>query len=259
MSDILALLLLLAANTSQDNHGAAYYGIQHPDWNCSQSLAALKDKPVKRISILWSTFGRDEACLRRFLDLPEKRMLLTHLINEVCIRNRDCPWYEFGAGYSLSRYEKAVSRAGPRFRRKLDAYIKPLAALMAEYQSERFTCLISPGLESNLSARAMQRFIKVLRPYFPGCKFVSHGNLVKGASYAEYHTLSARPPCILSNDDAKWPGSLASWRRIAPACKAFFAWHPGFNGWERNFVDADRRNRKGWPNKRTFSWLRGEI
>lgn len=257
----IGLILVLAATAKGDNLGAAYYGIQHPSWPCRRSLQILDRGPVnQRVSMFWGSFGPSETCLRRWLDKPGKKMLEIHLVNECCIRNGNCAHYEFGYGHTIKSYEAAVLKWGRGFDKRMRAWAKKPAQLVADFRGPDFTCLISPGLESNLSAAAMEKMIRKLKPQFPGCKFVSHAKHVKGAAFAEYHTRMAAPPCILSNDDGLYPpNDMSKWIETGRECRAMFLWRPEFNGWRGIGPQVDPRSRTNFRDKSAFDWLRANL
>lgn len=273
MDKVLMLLLALAGcgtapagvipeALAEPQIGAAYYGIQNKDWPCKASLAALKDLKRPAVSFVWSSFGREEACLRKFLDDMRPKLLQIQAINECCIRRGSCVSHELGHGYSVSSFERAISSGDPKLYKKIDLFLRPAALLVAAYRGSNMKCLITPGLESNLSAGAQQKLIKFMRPFFPQCEFVSYGVRVKGADYVETHTAQpATPPCVLANDDGKWPSSsLSSWKAAGRKCRAFFIWHPQFNGWRRQATQTpDPRKRSNWPTPPVFDWLRANL
>jgi hypothetical protein len=262
---LIALLLALATAQArgESNAGAAYYGIQHKDWPCAESLRALRAPGEQRMAILWDTFGTREGCLRRWLDQPGKKLLQIHLINECCVRSRDCQWYEFPHGHSVKSYEAAVREFSPAFARHLEQHIAPAAALVAAYAGPDFRCLISPGLETNLSAEAMGKLTRRLKPLFPGCRFVSHGRRIKDAKFTEQHVRRAQSaPCILSNDDGKdAPSDMGKWLETGRNCRAVMVWHKRFNGWApgQTTGDTDPRGRTNWPKQTDFDWLRRNL
>lgn len=244
-----------------DNLGAAYYGIQHPSWPCGRSLRVLKARKIPKVSILWNSFGNRNRCLNKILDAPGKKWLEIHVINEVCIRNGDCAEYEFGAGYSPREYEAAIISRDARFIERLRAYLQKPAAFVRNRPG--LTCLISPGLESNLSPGAAEIILNLVRPFFPRCKMVWNplNALWSKADFIEYHTRrGVRSPCILSNDDGHLPPAyMDDWIAAGANCAANFIWHPIFNGWCGAERCTHPRGRWCWPGPEHFYWLRAQF
>ena len=192
----------------QSKIGIAPYAIQSPRFNCDAFIASLSRMKAYSISWLWGTFGSESACLERVWQDSRLRAVQVHLMNEVCVRNRNCGNYEILHGLSASRISELAEREEGWFMNRIRDYSQGAALYLSQKRTQRpdIECLISPGLESNTSAAGMEKIISLLRPLFPGCKFVfnelnSNANLA-GAELIEGHNpfIGLPSPCVFNND-----------------------------------------------------------
>ena len=169
----------------ENNVGLAYYGIQHPAWPCAESLAAMAGQAAPKISFVWNAFGTETACLEAFLSDPRPKVLEVHLFDEVCFRKGTCQPYDFGGHLSRGQFAAAVRGGDGAFFAALKKYAAPVAAFLRG--REGLTCLISPGLESNLPAELGARVIEFVRPLFPQCEMVwNGGGRIAGTIYESH-------------------------------------------------------------------------
>lgn len=203
-------LLLSTAVLAQEEApkiGRAPYAITAPQFECSSFLASMKNVDEWHISILFNTFGTDYGCLKKVLKNPKLKTLQVHLINENCIKHGRCGDYEFGSFAKGKRhYNRLWKKKSQNMAKKLTRYVRPLQKLLNTQLPETVECLISPGLESQLSNPAAQELIAATRPLFPRCKMVWNplrkAKTLLNADYAENHGKRKRPvsPCIMNTD-----------------------------------------------------------
>jgi hypothetical protein len=184
---------------------------------------------------------------------------------EKAVAGKQCRPYELAGGLSESKYRNGVKNKGPILS-KIQDYVMPLANFLNEKLDSATTCLISPGLESNLSPQEARNIVDVIKPMFPKCQIVwnpEHGGPAKWADYHELHGYDARParPCILNldgNDVEFGTSKLDSYIEEGARCRSNYLWHHTFNLQVPNKW-TDPRNRVGFPTPQIFQKLRQEF
>ncbi len=192
------------------NIGISTFGIMSNSWDCDAFLKNMKGIPEWHIALMYSSFGNDKKnykCLERFADQPKARTFQFHLINEVCGRSGNCPWYEFHAPYSVGEYNKLWENKDRKLRQKFNEYVKPLKNFLEKTLPDRpwLECIISPGLESNLGEKAANNILDATREEFPYCKISWNGqNIVSwNADLIEKHGPNPNVPlgnCMVNLD-----------------------------------------------------------
>jgi len=254
------------ATIEQNKGGFGAYAAMHPKWPCALMMQGYNQAAVLRLSVLWNTFGNDFRCLDRFASDPRPKILQVHLINEVCQRNKRCGQYEILAGMTVDQYNAKLLKKNPDLLSKITAHVTPVAQYFENNPSVQ--CLLTAGLESNLSSRAYRILVDQLKPIFPArCKwgwnpvgqnaygarpikdfyFEAHGDSPKGVKAPCVVNLDgvdldlkARPAILpLKAHVSELPRFLASFA----SCDVAFFWIAEFNGIERGgFIDPRKRD-----------------
>jgi hypothetical protein len=286
---ILALTLLGAAGlNSTSAHaeisktpsiGLAHYGMLDPEWPCD--IARRSERHLHQIhqAVLWNTFGTNTSCLQRYLEDTRLATLEIHLINEVCQRNNRCGDYEFLSGISKEEYERLLLARDQKLLTKLHKYIKPLQEFLKTHLKSTTTCLISPGLESNLGDKAASILINEVRALFPQCQMVWNPYRLPGKVVpfknvlTELHRSDAKlkAPCVANldgedisfpNRNARLPESITSdklseYIKNTAHCKVSYLWIAEFNGLnpDGTFLEPRSRAASNFPSEQTFRLL----
>lgn len=244
--------------------GTAPYAIQHPRFDCETYLQSIKQMPGYNISWLWNTFGNERACLERLVNDPKLNAIELHLMNEVCVRNGNCGSYEILSGMSKSRVNELAEREEGWFRQRIVEYSNGAAAYIADIKGRRpdVSCYISPGLESNMTKKAMTNVTEWLRPMFPWCQFVFNpvhdtGERVEGSHIEDHNPYRVlNSPCIFNTDG--YSITFPEWGSLYPrnisheqipevlgkfkSCDIIFYWHHSYNCINpRQFIDPRAR------------------
>lgn len=155
------------------NVGRAPFGIAHKRFNCKSFLASIKDLDFLHIAWLYNTFGKNYSCLNKLFNDPRLITLQTNLINEPGHRNRRLEKHEFLYGISSpSQYDRLLKSKNPKLKAKFLKYVRPLQDLLVSRLQPHTECLINPGLESNVSARAGKVLVSWAKEAFPMCRII---------------------------------------------------------------------------------------
>lgn len=251
--------------------GPAPFAITKKDFNCQSFLSSVDSLEKFPLSFLYNTFGNDFDCVKTVMQDPRLVALQVHLINEPGHRNGRLGSYEFlRAVSSPSKYNQLLLKRDAALKRRFMNYVKPVQDLLAGFLSPNTECIITPGLESNISPQAGRTLISWGREAFPQCKinwnpinpkFASVKNTqTTGADFVEQHTATpvVQAPCIVNLDgtDIAFPTrpSLDSENDIGSArikrdyvekysyCKYVFLWVGEYNCVKKgSFIDPRRR------------------
>ena len=251
---ILALVIIfdMAEEAEADTLDLAPYAINHKNFKLSTIAADTKPYDLK-ISFLDYTFSKNRKKLNKLLKSGRVKYLQIHLVNTVCLRNRNCGKYET-FNDSLNATRKYLD---DKNKKKLKKFIKRSKAqgkwLKKQVVDRGITCRISPFLEHNFSKRQFLNGVELVKDSFPKeCKWVNNpveGNRVgrfDGFIHEDHHSdVTLKAPCIanLDGEDIKFPGEAALSKRIDVSkiddferrfsqCEAQFLWHRQSNGIE---------------------------
>lgn len=120
------------------------------------------------IAFLYSTFGTDNTCLRRFISQTRARgrrgYIHIHPTNETCRRlHRWCAKGEVGRAYRASRWSSLLERGNPKALRELRARFRAVNKLIQEEIPEDFKVSVSTGLEDDYTQEAFRRVLATAR------------------------------------------------------------------------------------------------
>lgn len=261
-----------SAQSYVSNVGRGVFSLTSPSFNCTEFLSSVRRLPVLHIAALYNTFGNDFRCWDKLAADPRLQTIELNLINEPGHRNKRLGKYEFLHGIGTpSNYDKLLRKRDPKLKAKFVQYVQ-LAKQKIEALPPRVQCLINPGLESNVSAKAGEVLMEWTREQFPGCRTVWNPlsassrktKLIKGADLIEGH--GSNPPltkaCIANLDgtDITFPerisplgeNSIESGRPLmqyvatyANRCEVVFLWTVEDNcNFTTKFIDPRVRNCK---------------
>lgn len=265
----------LQAN-AQSKAGAAEYAMLSAKWPCALARESENAVGLKQLrkAVLWNTFGRETACLKQYFSDPRLVSFQMHLINEVCQRDNDCGSYEFLHQLTPQEYNQRLIAKDDKLLKRLKRYLAEPSNLVNANLKPGMECLISPGLESNLSTAAAQVLIDTVSPFFPSCKIVWNpvGNNRDakpiGGTVFELHGSDPvmSPPCNADLDgvDISFPSRPAilplniassqvpAYIKRYSKCSNSFLWIAEYNGITKgSFVDP--RQRSEFPDLTTFN------
>lgn len=220
------LVILSSVNVyaiDESRIGIAPFSIAHPKFDCPSFLRSIEKQKTINIAWLFNTFGRKYACLNKILKDPRLLYIETQLINEPGHRNKRLENHEFLKKYSISEWNRLLIRRDAKLKRSYTRYVISVQKLI-QNRVPTSICLISPGLESNVSNEAGKVLIAWTRELFPDCltvwnpiKRTSSGS-VTGADFIEQHSFDAsvKIPCIVNLDgtDISFPQRISPSKRF---------------------------------------------
>ena len=257
------------------NVGYAPFNLTAKNFNCDGFIESLRPLAEWHISFLYNTFGNDFQCLERLMNDSRLKTLQVHLINEPGHRNNRLGSYEFLYNIpTVSTFDKQLKNHNQKLKAKFVEYVKPLQEVLANNLQSHTALLISPGLESNVSAPAGKVLISWTRPLFPDARIVwnpyraslntrkfVNGDLVE--AHGQFPALKA--PCVYNMDgtDVKYNNRPAlgeksgtknyfhsgtplfqQMEKYANRCEVAFIWSQEGNGlsYKEGFKDPRKRN-----------------
>lgn len=262
-----ALLFFLLPAVASANPAFGYYGIFSPGWPCDASYQALAGAGEIRLAVLWQTFGRDTACLQRFLADPRTKAVEFHLLNEVCQKHGRCGPYEFMGGLKRADYQWAIRNKSQWTLDNLGAYSLDAANHLLPLMRPDQACYVSFGLESNLEpAEGQTVFDTTWAHWGHRCRVVWNGKGNVNFTVKEVHGKDAKasPPFIANldgvdidfNSRRSWYAQkirekdVPGWLRKHRSSEMAALWIAEFNGLRKDWQDPRARN--NWPSYQLF-------
>jgi hypothetical protein len=142
------------------NVGIAPYAIRNRTFPCKKFFRGLRGVKKLHISWLHDSFGNKNTCLKRVLADKRLKTVHIHLLNQVCVRNRNCAWYEVLSGYTISSLEEGLINYDAALYNKIGKFASKLQTLLDESLQPQTRCIIDPLLEANVNDLAATKLIK---------------------------------------------------------------------------------------------------
>lgn len=150
--------------------GQDILGLEHPKFN--KKIIVKHFKKGVSIGYLDHTFSSRTAHLNYILRRVSPYYLRVHILNTVCVRNKNCGTYERLHRFTISSLDKAVYRKDKKvldtFRERILFYKK----LQTSFPKTFF--LISPALEHNLSKKSWRVLADVAKEAWPDIQLVNN-------------------------------------------------------------------------------------
>lgn len=160
---LLSLFFPLTTTAETPTIGVGYYSIQNKTFPCERALRVFDGVKRPALMFLWSTFGDDLSCVKKFLALPQKKKeVYIHISNECCRRNITCKKGELLKDVPVWKLNSNIEKSDPKTKQ---AYVKRLNKILnfvKEY-NEDVTWYISTGLEDNYSFKAKKKVYNWLK------------------------------------------------------------------------------------------------
>lgn len=188
LKKLFLISLFIACNSFADT-GLSAYALLSPKYPCADFLRVFNGIPIKRTAILDSTFGHDTTCLKKFLNLPGKKLVEIHISNEAGRHSKTLGNSDFLPNLSEVAYNSLWEMKSHIVVDPFIARIVYWSNFAKSYPHTRW--LMSDGLESRGSLLAANNRISMMKKYWKG-KIVyntaySARTSKGGADYKEVH------------------------------------------------------------------------
>lgn len=145
--------------------GDDHLALQHPKYDVIG--AAVAHPPGDAIGFLDYTFGTAVQPVRDYLHFAQVSWVRMHLMNNTCVRNKNCGKYEPLYGYTLASLEAAIARKDP----KILGFVRDRTLLWKTFFQTDFPYVgvaVSPILEHNLKQSTWNILAQVVKDNWPG-------------------------------------------------------------------------------------------
>lgn len=207
----LFVIFLILASKAHAVDCVDYFAIQHKGFPVK--TAAHAGKHFDCLSYLDSTFGTSKRALRAFLKNAKNRphIIKVHASNEVSRRYNNMSIGDFMRGVSVADYNEKLASGHAKTKKQVINLYKRIRKEVSELGNSKTRLILSLGLESQYSKKAVQNLILYAMEAGFETKNLIH-NPVKGAPYhdragysdliLEYHGLqpSKGRPYTVSDD-----------------------------------------------------------
>lgn len=253
----------------------APYALQHSKFPVKQFINVFRAHTVS-VAFLYHTFAdKKSKSLRNprlVLESLNVETLEIHLINTVCVRNRNAGVYEFAYGETIGSLNKKLIKKNAKLMERLKQYVAPIANFINDRVPPKTKVVVSPFLEHNLSFEAFCNAYDAIRGIFPSVAWINNPvNANKAAQkddprfFLELHGTTPAPEkthCInLDGVDIKFKDSeptmkdfvpieqLSNWVLRYKPSRWKYAWYRKMNG-INPLKWVDPRKRENWPEER---------
>jgi hypothetical protein len=193
------------------NVGRAPFAIMSPSFECDDFIESIKELPTIHLAFLFNTFGNNSQCIDRIFQDKRLQTVVMHLINEPGHRNKRLGSYEFLSTVSSpAEFDRLLKKQDQNLKNRFINYIQPALNIVSKIPKQA-DCIISPGLESNISDEASRILVSWTRELFPSyCRMLWNPlrekqtisvNMV-GADLVEAHGRNplVSAPCLINTD-----------------------------------------------------------
>lgn len=153
--------------------GLSAFGIQSPNFQgapCNRFREILREANRPAIAMLFDTFGKDNSCLKAFLDesiqAGKKPIVQVHFSNEAGRRNDFLDEFDFQADLNKSEYNKLLEKMSPMTKKIIAQRVQSILKLFEPYEGN-VELLLSTGLEDNFSDKAWSNLYQEIRAEWP--------------------------------------------------------------------------------------------
>ena len=144
-----------SAIAQESTVGMAFYSIQNKTFPCERALKVYDNVKKPALMFLWGTFGDDLNCVRKFIELPQKKKeIYIHISNECCRRNRTCKNGELLKEHSVAGLNNLIKLRNEKVKKAYQNRLNKIIKFIENYKNEDITWYVSTGLEDNYSFNA---------------------------------------------------------------------------------------------------------
>lgn len=193
------------------------------------------------------TFGTDTSPVRDMLSRVSPSYYRVHLIDTVCVRNRNCGPYSIVAGYTVQSLDAAIKAHNPKILKFVSDRSLIYKNLFKDFPDT--VPLISPALEHNLSLESYRILADAVLGVWRKVQLVNNGmsgnktERYKGA-WIEDHGATPRADADITSLDGTDATdiTIVAWLKRTAQMKIRFLWTRGYNcRTQGEFVDPRKR------------------
>lgn len=152
---LVIVFIPMLAIAQESTVGMAFYSIQNKTFPCEKALKVYDGVKKPALMFLWSTFGDNLNCVRKFIELPQKKKeIYIHISNECCRRNRTCKNGELLKEHSVAGLNNLIELRNKKVKKAYQDRLNKIIKFIENYKNENITWYISTGLEDNYSFNA---------------------------------------------------------------------------------------------------------
>lgn len=210
------------------------------DSPCDRFLNIVSHAQYPAMAVVWSTFGDDLTCVRKFIAAFSDRphLLEIHFSNETCRRSK-CEKEELMPSWGVEKMNAALEREDKPLGDAVNSRMLDIYAAVAALRASTTKVILSTGLEDNYTDKAFDHMQLWLRMVWADQILrnpVSHGNHYKGgADLLEHHNPDPRfagQSCIASEDGLydRQTKQTRDYFLNSTNCLATLFWRPNFQG-----------------------------
>ena len=225
--------------------GQDHLALQQPNYKPRIASRVLgQGTPVGSLDY---TFSADISPVRDLLSRLSPNYYRVHLIDTVCVRNRNCGPYSIVAGYTIQSLDAAIKAHNPKILKFVSDRTLVYKNLFKDFPDT--TPLISPALEHNLSIQSYRILADEVLSVWRKVQLVNNGmsgttvERYRGA-YLEDHGYNPRYDAELTSLDGTDATdiSIAKWLKRTENKLIRFVWTRGYNcRTQGEFVDPRKR------------------
>ena len=213
-------LIVLLATTAQAEPGVSPYFCQSKYWKTNEMVSSYSKAGDFFAASIAETSGSNLDCLNKLVSIPNLKVFELHLVNEVCMRNKNCGEYEpFYAAYGQIDPKNYDARIKRKDKDLLAKYRSILAKYYPVYEktiSSGKSFVASIGLESNISIQSAQILIEEVRKYYPKAQISwnpidKNQRRISGTLHEQHVRKRLDAPCIYNNDGDHFYSKKFGW------------------------------------------------
>lgn len=156
---VLLVQISPAFSTPRTTFGLAALASAGRGFPCRKILKFYRHVPEVYHGSMWQTFGRRRGCWKKILKRKKPVALQVYGYNAVCVKKGNCAPYEMFSGISPKELNERIVSLNGKTLRKFRRFAEKFLEFCERNKKPGDQCLISPGLETQLSPEALERVV----------------------------------------------------------------------------------------------------
>lgn len=243
----LSLVLLSSEVEAEPYRSVASYAILHERFPCRQWLSIVRRARRPVATVLWSFFGRDHRCLKRFVQAVQRKphAIQTYLLNGSSRRNKLLLQTEPYSSVGVGKFNVLLQRKDRKLMTAIRRRVLKIRKLLEKLARGKTRLILSLGLEDNYTtsaARVLYRAVRRVWPYE-----ISENPITKRSYFGDLRELHApKPKCskrtIAISDGFNFTeGDARAFMQQTRNCLMQVLWSATLQGREHGPISPARR------------------